>query len=390
MTVHNAYVVQYYNTATSTWVAINDVFSLRCMVGRYTSTNQWPISTTTVRARYPGGFDTPLPLTVGMSVRWFAPGRATNKPSWTGLIKNVRTKWGMPWNATSEIGNDDELEIEMEGGLALWGRQQLLFSTSTLEFKLAVDTTSTLTNAPIGTFFSTKPAYDVSYNGGTKLLLSWLTQAIAGFQARICDGVANQQAWNGFPSGIPSVWVAEYKDTPQAPVTFSDTANNATNRKYTEVEFDGLVDEYFNRVEIAPERQAEQTASISPGNRVLSVPTYNATTGDADYLADFLLALYSNPTLSMARITATTANQQTQNLDTLGVTDLELGYLVQYRVALELRGQTFYGQIEGVEIDAGLSETVYTYHLSPATAGNWFTLDSADYGRLNEDRLGFI
>lgn len=390
MAVYNAYDVQYYNSATSSWVGFGDVVSLRCMVGRMSSTASWQISSTIVRAKYPQGFDSPLPITVGTPIRWFAPGRSFLKPSWTGVVKNVRAKWGMPWNPTTKVGNDDEVEIEMEGGLSLWGRQNFEFTGLTDEFDTIVTVLGDSAAAPIGNNIPDTTATKVEYNAGTKLMLSWLTQAVAGFQGRIVDGVANQAAWNGSPAGEPASWVGKYSDTPQAPVMFSDTANNATNRKYTEVEFDGIADEFFNRVEVNPETLATQAAATPPGNRVLDVPTYNKTTATADYLADFLLALYSNPSPSMARITATTANQHTQNLDTLGVTDLELGYLVQYRVALQLRGQTFYGQIEGVEIDASLSETVYTYHLSPATAGNWFTLNSADYGRLNEDRLGFI
>lgn len=388
MAVYNAYTVEFYDGAN--WVTIDDVLTLRCTVGRFRSTDPWQISTTTVRARYPGGFDTPLALTVGTQIRWYFPGRSSTKPSWTGVVKNVRNLWAMPWNSATDVGNGDEIEIEMEGGLAFWGRQSRQFTSLIDNFPTIITIIGDGAGGPAGTDVPDVTATKVEYSAGTKLMLSWLTQAVAGFQARIVDGIKNQAAWNSSPADVAALWVSSYSVTPDAPVTFSDTTNDATHRAYTEVEFDGIADEFFNRVEVIPESANLQFAQTLPGNRLLSVPTYNINNATADYLADYLLALYSNPAPSMARIRATTAGQHTQNLDTLGVADLELGYLVQYRVALDLRGQTFYGQIEGVEVDANLSETVFTFHLSPADAGNWFTLDSADYGVLDEDRLGFI
>lgn len=370
MAVYNDYTVEFYDDVAAAWVDVPNVLSLRCTLGRNQASDQWAVSTGLVRARFTGTFDL-ADVKVGAAVRWFAPGR-TGTPTYSGYVKDARVIWGIPYNFVSGVGNGDEIEIEFEGMLGRLGR-----GVGRVDFPEYVSYLWSNTNVP-DVPFSLMRAANGEYNDQIVLI-----RAADTVQGRICDGV--------YLSSQSDAYLAASTDTPYASVTFSDTDNDATHRVYSELEFSGLANDYFTFVTVTPDQFPPVTASAGlPQIRNYELSSWSPSTDAAEYLADYLLAKFSDASVAPARIRARTSGQHTQNLDTLGVSGLELGYLVKYRIAIEFRGTTYYAQIEGVDVEANLSETTYTYHLSPDDGVGWFTLDSATLGVLDEDRLAFI
>jgi hypothetical protein len=225
--------------------------------------------------------------------------------------------------------------------------------------------------------------------------LEWAQKAAASVQAVIQDGrssVADErQATVGFE-------LQSQRTTCE--VSFSDVTNDSTHRVYSEIIFDGLADNYYTKVNVDPEDVATQSVTVAGAVaplRQLNVETYNANTASALSIAGGLAAQYGVPLIGLAQIQAKTSAQHTQNLHTLTApvspapsTITQLGDLVGSLVQVDFRGDTYYAIIEGVSVSAGLNETVFTYYLTPSDIAGWFTLDSTEFGELDDDRLAYL
>jgi hypothetical protein len=381
MAVYNDYTVEFYaaNIPSPDWIELPHAIELQAFIGRQTATDSWETSTATITARFKDDFDT-ASLEVGVPVRFFMPGRSASAPSWTGRVRNFRFEYDMPYDSVSGIGNGDFIIVECEGALAQWGRSERSISGQTA----GSITTRLGTLETAGYYSSTNIPSDgppaLSYATQAINVLTWLTNATNTGQVRILDGVAQTTGIND-----AEIYLSRQAYAPLAPVAFSDEDNDATNRIYEGITFDGAADNYYPVVTVLSEVVADETAGTD-GNTLL-VNTYSDTTANALSLATFLKNQFGAPTVGLSSITARTSGQHTQNLDTLGTTGLELGQLPAYRVAVTFRGTTVYGQIEGLQIDANLAETRYTYYLTPSGLAEWLTLNDPEFGKLDQNRL---
>lgn len=396
MPTYSDFTVEYWN-APNDWVVLDFVQSLSCSVGRRASTDEWQVSTCTFTINNPAVFSSPIaPLVPGRWVRWFAPGRDTTKPSWVGSIRDVRLDVEIVWDSVNSLGNADVLTVDCEGHLATWGRSlgaPSSFFTMPTDFPDVMDEwydtdSSDLRYGPVDTSL---PFFRLNWSGQSSGA-DWLRTAAATADVRILDGIENDSAWNTGTDEEPSLYLVAQSDVDVAGVTFSDTTNDATHRAFSQISFDSLADSTFTQVIVAPDQVAEQSARFgSAPYRDLSVSTYSATTDEALTLAEYFLNLYKTPSLGVAELVAYTQGQHTKNLDTLGVTNLEFGYLPRYQIEIELRGQVFLAQIEGATVSAAPGQpTAWTYYLTPVPVLGWFTLDSADFGELDDDRLAYL
>lgn len=409
MAVYNAYVVEY--KTGGSWSTIGDVQALTIRVGRRLATDQWQPSTASITLRYPTGFASPLPgLGIDTIVRVFAPGRSATQPTWTGRVSDLSVQLGIPWNAGTSTGNADYLEIQAEGEYARAGR---LGDT---------EQWSGVTSSSVDTWFF---SYWSFYNG----IVSRLNHAATGYGAtmyypptpaqlpdtvtkilnytflRVADGVAKKAAAGWYSAGStddPGVSLESpvLATTDIATVEFSDTTNDATHRTFDTFELDSLSDQYFTACafdwydsNVAPPVSksilATAAGASSPVRQVYiqALPQGGLFTypqQNADYWAN----AYDTAAMTPATLSASTAAQHTQNLDTLGFTNLELGYLITKAVAVEFRGQRYVCRIEGVTLTADLDATRVTYHLSATANTAWFIIGSADLGVLGQNRLG--
>lgn len=376
MAVYNGYTATFYDSSVLGHVTIPEIISLRVTTGRTRASDQWAPMTGVLRARYDAaGSFTINDIRVGAVFRWYAPGRTTT-PSGAAYVKNARVIWGLPYDSLTGTGNGDEIEIEFEGELARRGRQM-----RTLEQEANADDYTYVSDL-IAT--SVPDVINSEVVGPTgKINRQTTAQRLASsVEGRLADRVNL--------SNNPSIYLYASTDTPYATVAFSDTINDATHRAYNELSFAGLSDDYFTIVTVTPEAATSATVDRGGDDYTLDVLSWNKYTSTAQYLAEYLGEKYSVTDPRPYQLRATSAGQHTQNLDTLGVSGLFFGDLIRYRIEIEFRGATYYAQIEGAEIDANLSETTYTYYLSPDDGVGWFTLDSATLGVLDEDRLAFI
>ena len=389
MAVYNGYTVELLNGTNV--VTVGDVQSLSCFVGRQGSTDQWQVSSTTIRARYPQGYDSPLAgLDADAPVVWYAPDETY--PSWAGRITNVTVDYGLPWDGV-DTGVEDYLTITAEGGLGIWGRGNITLPGGPVQyFQDMLDVNAQPSRSDIPNVTAALLNFNID---DPRPALDWLQQASASVQAVVQDGVS---AVADSRSATVGVELQSQRSTCE--VSFSDVTNDSTHRVYSEIIFDGLADNYYTRITVNPENVAAQSVVLlgnDPPYRQLNVETFNADTAQALSIASGLAAQYGVPLIGLAQIQAKTSAQHTQNLHTLTApvspapsTITQLGDLVGSLIQVDFRGDTYYAIIEGVSVSAGLNETVFTYYLTPSDIAVWFTLDSTEFGELDDDRLAYL
>lgn len=391
MAVYNGYTVEIHQPAGPTTITVPDVQEITCFVGRQTSTDAWQVSTVTIRAWYPYGFDSPLAfLEADMPIVIYAPNETW--PSWAGRITNVTVDYGIPWDGV-DTGNEDYLVIEAEGALGVWARGNVtLVNPGVTQMGELLD----LFSEPNVHDIPNSPAAQLSYQRVDPIAgLQWAQKAAASVQAIIQDGRSlNSDEYS------PTVGFELQSQRSNCEVSFSDTVNDATHRTYSAIVFDGLADNYYTRITVLPEDVAAQSTTVLGATepyRQLNIDTYNATTAQALSIATGLKAQYGYPLLGIAQIQASTASQHTQNLHTLTApvspapaTITQLGDLIGRVVEIDFRGQSYTAVIEGVSLRAELDQSVFTYYLTSTDISAWFTLDSAEFGELDDDRLAYL
>jgi len=418
MAVYNAWVVEYKNG--STWTAIGDVLNLNINVGRRAMPDQWPASSAIITVRYPNGWATPLAnFTSGTKIRVFAPGRSSTKPTWTGVVADLQFALDIPWNSSTQVGPGDELTITAEGYLAIAGRAIKLVEYPIPAIRnTEVDADGLVKNGlnrrallVCGLGSSDVFTYDIRwypFDGSRRynFIPADVIQQVSAFGLfRVIDGVRKNWTFT-YAAGDtddPAMFVGDPAQfSTVATVGFSDTANNSTNRIFDNIQFEALSDSYYDAATanasgngMTPttySRTYNATLGIQPERTFITqFPTTDAANSSPnptyETMVDYYSRIWSDAEFGVSSISATASAQNTQNLDTLGITDIELGYLPLYVVPITLRGQTIYAQIEGVSVTADTEDSRFTYYLTPTGLTGWFTLDSNAFGVLDSNRL---
>lgn len=401
MAVYNAWTVEYYDGAS--WTAIDNVQDLSCQVGRQLPTDQWPVSTANIRIWYPTGYASPIPLGIDTKIRFFAPGRSSTEPSWTGWVSNIRVEYGIPYNSVSTEGNADFLVLDCEGEGGRIGRYGTGVRANNdddievyIENGIGTDQDLVIRCDSDGLF----TPYDKVDTGSAKYNLWQAVQNVAVYTAgRIIDGVRKKATgWTG-THGVTNDPGTDFKaniftTSEIATVSFSDSANSATARIYDQFEWDGVADNYFTEASITgtfgattATYTATAVGAVAP-YRQFSAQAYGETAALLQGSAGYWANVAADATISPSSISATTNGQHTQNLDTLGFSNLELAYLATKAVNVTFRGATTLCRIEGVSVTADLNQARFTYYISPAEQTAWFILDDSTFGVLNQNRLG--
>lgn len=168
-------------------------------------------------------------------------------------------------------------------------------------------------------------------------------------------------------------------------ITTYDASDDGTGTdpiKYDNLEFIGLADNYANNIYVEPAGLTTQSA----GSGVFSATfqTYNQTTGAALDLANYLLGSYNAQVQTPAVLTAKWNSNSSGAQANLA---LLTGPAVQLKI--KFRTGTYYGVVIGFSIAGRLDDIIYTYYLAAPAYYGQFTLDSAQYGVLDTNRLGY-
>lgn len=394
-----------------TSTSITNIQSINISVGRRTASESWPVSSAEIVAWYPTGYSTPLANTsIGKRVAITAPGRSTT--CWVGLVKDISLEVGIPWDSGTTTGNADFLRISCEGYGAALGRYDAISRTATvveLPKSIMDDLKASPYNLQIGysNFSGWADNYDNAWKPATYSFQPWqlLQQISILTNSQIVDGVDQTRAAMG-SGNQPAVWMTDPNindkqinadDYKVAPVAFSDTANNATNRIYDELTFNSLAENYYTQTTINDQYADYTYSSGTAPYRTFytqTPPNTDATYGaNCQGQAEWFTNIFDDPDLFISSISATANNQQTNNLDALGLvgygnTPAMLATLVAHAVNVTFRGTTRLCQIEGITVSGDTSASRFTYYLSDAAAGWPFKLNNANFGVLDQNRLG--
>lgn len=158
--------------------------------------------------------------------------------------------------------------------------------------------------------------------------------------------------------------------------------NPATAAVFDEVQFGSLALNYADKVIVTPAGGAAQT--VGTGDTAFTTTSYSYTNADALQMANryygILAASGSVPvsisfSLEQQSATAVIPNQY-----------VELNN--QTYCSITLRGTTYYATILGQDMTSSPDFTRITLYLCASANGNFFTLNSASLGVLNQNRLG--
>lgn len=298
-----------------------------------------------------------------------------NAVMFAGFIADVQKTYG-------ELSSMDTWEIACEDSMAKLGRSVMSSSVSwasNAETDVAVAAVIADT-IPFSTLQIFPPSSgSISYlsaqNVGGQNGLQVMNQILATEQ-----GYLFTDNWDSFGLRTRSNYAGlAYKGD------FTDNSLTATysTAKFTDVVFRSYADSYFTSVEVEPEGLAAQKAGTS-FDRVYSMKSYDVSTTQAGNLAAYVKATL-DVNEAAPSVISTTSEIQTNDVALLSARDACQGY----RVGLILRNQRYEVFIEGSTVTATPEQTRFTFNVVSAAALNFFILDSATFGVLDTNKLGF-
>jgi hypothetical protein len=368
------YVVAY-STDNTTFTALSNVQEINLSVGRQRQLDAYNASSGSIIMRYPTGYASPITaLTSGNFIR--IQNATDGQYMFYGTINNVEVRYGIPYSGG--IGNADYMTISIEGFFARFGRVQgLNYSMASGSVYSQILTCSSQTGLQISTSSANTQVMastTVSSSWG-----DWVNKTLVSINGRMWDSygaaVSIQSPFESFASDI----------------TFSDTANDATNQVYDQINFGSYADNYYTQVTVTPESYTAATVQtgVAP-YRTLNMNTFNSSTSQATDYANYLLSNYKKQGFALLSISCLAEAQTTFKLDQIsGYSGHQFSTTPGTRVAVVFRGTTYQCVVEGVTMSATPDSSRYTYYLSGADLNNYLILNDSVFGRLDYNKLGY-
>ena len=291
-----------------------------------------------------------------------------------GIVADVKLNYGItPDLDTWQIYAEDTLA---QAGRAFIGNNKSLTAGDTT-LEAAQDVALDLGITVNLIFADSQSASTVSATSvANDNLLNVLNTLIATEQGRLLGGFAsNKIGWVG------RNWLTNA--TPEG--TFTDgtlTASTTYTAKFDSVTFFSAADNYATQVVTEPAGLTPQTAGT--GDRVFTLKTYDQTTTQAQNLADYVLAsldVSSDVPYELSVLAETTTN----HFPLEAAADAAKGYLLK----IILRGVEHDCFVEGATVSVTPESSRFTYSLSSSASKVGFVLDSAMFGVLDTNKLGF-
>jgi len=287
-------------------------------------------------------------------------------------VNDFRTTFGT-------IASLDEYEITLEDTLAALGRTTGFFSwanATTGDAMEVVGTAAGLSVVKLGTFSSLCSNQTIVNENALEVLSRLLTQE----QGFIANGGNYDELY---------VWGSDFTSQSTGVSVFdcSDDGTGTDPIKYDGFELAGVADNFANFIVVEPAGLSQSTAGTGTFSTI--VQTYNKTQTDASNLANFLLGAYNQqdqgPQMLSARYSANTGLALVYLSSAVGnnVTN------ARSQLRIKHRGTQYNGFIIGANVTGLLDDIIYTYYLATPTYFSQFILDSATYGVLDQNLLGF-
>lgn len=152
--------------------------------------------------------------------------------------------------------------------------------------------------------------------------------------------------------------------------------------KFDQVQFKSFADSYYDRVVVEPEGLAAQ--SKGTGVRTFTLQSYDQSTTQAGNLADYVKATLDVQQSAPQSISCVSSTQS--GFQVLQTADVTSSFA---RIKLNLRGSSYLMFLLGCTISVTPEQSRFTFNVASADALNFFILDSATFGVLDTNKLGF-
>ena len=360
-----------------TWTALTNVQNIQFSIGRQAQLNQIKSSYGSFELRYPTGYASPVTALVAGTVVRIQNTTSTAYTVWLGKIDNVMVQYGIPF--AGGVGPEDYVNVTIEGAFAVLGRMQgngYSMAAGTIASQMTAASTQTgLSLTFDGTAAQTLAATTVSGTWG-----DWVN--------RVCQST-NSRIWDSFDY-LSTAVISPFSSNVNT-VNFSDTANDATNQVYNQINFDSLADNFYTQVTVTPESFSAATVTkvgATVPYRTYQTNTLNASTAQASDYASYLLSNYDSPRFAISSFSCMAEAQASFQLDKIGASNT-LAFAPGTQVAVAFRGTTYQCIIEGVNVRATPAGAMFTYYVSGADLNAYLILDNATFGRLDFNKLGY-
>jgi hypothetical protein len=377
---------------------LTNVQSINVSCGVQAQLDQIRASTGSVTLRYPSGFASPITALVPETeilIRNMSNPTVVNRMVYRGYITNVSVTYGIPYNASTQVGVSDYLTIDFEGEFARLARM------NADDYPMAAGDLTTQfddarTEAGVGMEWlgsSTRQGAATTISGTWG---DWLSQTAITHNARLTE--FHNPPSGPYPAGYTGVYLVSPFSVSTSLLRFYPVGTATVLNQgqiYDQITFHSLGDNYYTEVTVVPESFAEQTVVKSGASeplRTYQVNTLNASTTQALDYANYLLSNYSEPVLGIASVSCLAEAQLVNRLDSGTQGDSYNPQLSKY-MGLEteviFRGQTFMCIIEGVTMSATPAGARFTFYLSSSELNEFLLLDNAFFGKLDTNKLAY-
>ena len=372
------YTVSYSLNGISGWTAVTNLQSLNVNLGRVAQLDQIKSSNASFTLRYPTGFASPITDLVSGTFIKIENTTGSAYSIWLGKITDVMAEYGLPY--VGGVGNADFLTVTCEGNFAAVGRMQ---------GDSYVMPAGSLSQQCLNAYNESGVQIQFITSGSEPQLASTtVSNTWADWVAKAAQSV-NARLWDS--STTNGSWIVSPFFTNVSSVNFSDTANNSTNQVYNQINFDSLADNFYTQVTVTPESFGEATVTAVGATtpyRTYQTNTFNSSTSQATDFANYLLANYGTAKFAISSFTCMAEAQSSFQLDKIGYQNI-MSQAPGTQVSVTFRGTTFQCIIEGVNMSATPAGASFTFYVSGADLNAYLRLDSAVFGKLNFNKLGF-
>lgn len=349
-------------------VNINDAQSITITRGRAQITDPFKGGTATISGRNV----TALPnIEIGKEIEIVAEEGLNSFTMFYGVVADVQITYG-------QVASMDSYQIYCEDALAIAGRGQtgdpFSWAAGRSTYQAAEDVLFDAFASALSFTGSSANSFVSGQSAPNANVLQLLNQIMATEQGYLYPVDPFTIQWIGRNEYQPLAQLGTFTDGTAATVN--------TTAKFDNVTFRSQADSYFDRVVVEADGLAPRASGL--GTRVYTVKTYDETLTQAKNLADYLLAIL-NVQNSVPSTISTISELQTNNLA------IDVARLAGSgrQVGLILRGNVYTVFVEGSTVTATPDQTRFTYNLVSSEALSFFILDSASFGVLDTDKLGF-
>jgi hypothetical protein len=278
-------------------------------------------------------------------------------------VTDVQIQYGI-------VAAEDEWTIELEDAFGLLGRALVSLSVSagTLTTDAAEDVCD---QVPDITFFTAGTATTTKTNAATftnaNALDAFQTYANTEWAYVLANG-------NGIRWFARNAWVQNAQD-----VSFADDGTG--DLEFQTLTFNTLADAVADRVVVNV--RGGSVATAGTGSVGLGIDSYSETAGEAQNLADYLLAVFDSTEPRPFQLSYMLNFQDDTNL----LVPIDPNY--PKKVTLDFRGGTYTAFVLGFTLTANPDMVRATLNLLPSNSTDFFILDDTTFGVLDQNKLGF-